>query len=137
LKLNPFIEGEMTMGEAKRRKTLDPSFGETKGQELHPIYHFGIKRAVALLRLIHRQQTSQIVSWKPETWMLTNDIPGHPDEVSMGFTAAQIEELRQWVENHQHLIPQHVLIKVLPMENCIHQGRIWKSKDFPKLLINL
>jgi hypothetical protein len=126
------------MGEARRRKTLDPSFGEDQTRELRPLYHSGIERAVeTLLALIQTGETSAIGSLRQEFLMLTNDIPDHPDEVSMGFTAAQIEELRGWVETHQHLIPLYVKIRVLPVENCIHRGRIWKSKSFPKLLIDL
>jgi len=126
------------MGEAKRRKTLDLSFGAVRSPTLHPIYHFGIDRAVeTLLAMMQRGQTRQRGQGRQDTVMLTNDIPDHPDEISMGFTAAQIAELRQWVEQNPDAIPQHVKIRVLPMENCIHKGRIWKSKDFTKLLIDL
>jgi hypothetical protein len=40
---------------------------------------------------------------KQETVMPTNDTPDHPDEVLMGFTVAQIEELRRRVEQDQGL----------------------------------
>jgi hypothetical protein len=126
------------MGEARRRKTLDPSFGDDQTQELRPIYHCGIDRAVeTLLDLIRTGENSEICLIKQDVLMLTNDIPDHPDKVSMGFTATQIEELRGWVETHQHLIPLYVKIRVLPVENCIHRGRIWKSRSFLKLFIDL
>jgi hypothetical protein len=123
------------MGEAKRRKTLDPTFGEVRTPKLHPNYHFGIEGAIAiLLKGVHPVEAYH---FGPETIMLTNDVPGHPDEVSMGFTAAQIEELRDWVSQNQHLIPQNLKISILPIENCVHGGRIWKDKNFTKLLIRL
>jgi hypothetical protein len=123
------------MGEAKRRKTLDPSFGEVKTQKLHPSYHFGIEGAIATLR----KGTHPVDSYYfgHGTIMLTNDIPGHPDEISMGFTAAQIEELRTWVGQNQSLIPENLEILILPIENCVHGGKIWKDKNFAKLLIRL
>jgi hypothetical protein len=133
----PFLEGETTMGEAKRRKVLDPSFGAFKSPTLHPIYHYGIDRAVETLSsMIQLGQMGQMGRGR-QNILLTNDIPGHPDEVSMGFTATQIEELRRWVEQNPDRIPPNTQIKVLPMENCIHKGRIWKSNDFTKLLIDL
>jgi hypothetical protein len=102
------------MGESKRRKTLDPSYGTVKSPTFDPVYHSGIERAVETLsRLI------QIA------------------EISMGFSATQIEELRGWVKRNPDRVPQHIQIRVLPMENCIHNGRIWKSNDFTKLLIDL
>jgi hypothetical protein len=123
------------MGEAKRRKTLDPSFGTIQSPTLHPIYHYGIDRAVETLSSMI--QLGQMGRGRQEIVMLTNDIPGHSDEVSMGFTATQIEELRRWVEQNPDRIPPNTQIKVLPMENCIHKGRIWKSNDFTRLLIDL
>jgi hypothetical protein len=123
------------MGEAKRRKTLDPNFGTAKPPKLHPTYHFGIEGAIAtLLQGVH---PIEAFYYGPDTLMLTNDAVGHPDEISMGFTATQIEELRIWVSQNQNLIPRNLKILVLPIENCVHGGKIWKDKDFTKLLIRL
>jgi hypothetical protein len=122
------------MGESKRRKTLDPSYGTFKIPTPHPVYHNGIERAVETLsRMIQVGQgvRGQYIA------MLTNDIPDHPAEISMGFSSRQIEELRDWVKRNPDRVPQHVQIRVLPMENCVHNGRIWKSNDFTKLLIDL
>jgi hypothetical protein len=123
------------VGEAKRRKTLDPGFGQVKSPKLHPNYHFGIEGAIATLR--KGVPPDQAFYFGHETLMLTNDVPGHPDEVSMGFTAAQIEELRTWVSQNQSLISPNLKILILPIENCIHGGRIWKDKKFTRLLIRL
>jgi hypothetical protein len=123
------------MGDARRRKTLDPSFGAVKTQKLHPNYHFGIEGAIATLRQVVHPVAGYY--FEHGTLMLTNDVPGHPDEISMGFTAAQIEELRTWVSQNQHLIPGHLEILILPIENCVHGGKIWKDKNFDKLLIRL
>jgi hypothetical protein len=116
------------MGDARRRKTLDPNFGAVKTQKLHPNYHFGIEGAIATLRQVVHPVAGYY--FEHGTLMLTNDIPGHPDEISMGFTAAQIEELRTWVG-------QNLEILILPIENCVHGGKIWKDKNFAKLLIRL
>jgi hypothetical protein len=123
------------MGESKRRKTLDPSYGTVKSPTFDPVYHSGIERAVETLsRLIQIAE----MGWRRRCLvMLTNDISDHPAEISMGFSATQIEELRGWVKRNPDRVPQHIQIRVLPMENCIHNGRIWKSNDFTKLLIDL
>lgn len=101
----------------------------------HPIYHFGIDRAVNhILRSIAR---TQFVFEDEVSFWITNDLPNDPLERSMGLTSEQIFELKTWLSANQSRLPKKYQVWVLRVQDCPSHRMLYKLKDWTKIMTKI
>jgi hypothetical protein len=109
-------------------------FGKTTNFKLYPAYHQGIDRFVSYI--LTSISAIQFVLKNPVALVITNDIPGDPQERSLGLTEAQISELKEWLDTNRSRLPPNLEIYVLQASRP-KRGSLWLNKNFHKSLLKL